>query len=181
MDTSALSENKMQICEKLWNEHGANIKHFCEYKLSSCPSEVDEVVSDAFLALCNAVKNGTIDDNPKAWLYSTVNNLIKMKYTEINKYKTRMVDYESVKYELLYEDDYDFKNVSDETIEEIKNSILDELSDFEIEFLTLIYEDKKKHKEVAAQLGITLPAVKQRHYRLKMKIQQLAKERLENL
>ena len=58
--------NESQLCEKLWEKYEPRIRRICAYKLTSCPDEVDEVVSQTYLALCIKLNEGTIQ-NPKAW------------------------------------------------------------------------------------------------------------------
>lgn len=168
----------MALCEALWNEYEPSLRNICNYKLSGYPSEIDDVIGDTFLALCDAVNNGIEIKNPKAWLYGTLNNLIKLKYTEMDKRKKKIIRLESVEHKLFYNIDFDETKLSDEALEQIKDSIFDELLGSEKTLLILIYTKKLKFKEIAKILNSTESAVKQKHYRLKRKIMKLVQEKL---
>jgi RNA polymerase sigma factor (sigma-70 family) len=147
-------------------------------KLASAPSDIDDVIDETYLALCNALNSCTAINNPKAWLYSTANNIINKKYAEINKQKSKCVSINCVESELFYENDFDNVLLSDDAIEKIKNDIFDELQETEKILYNLIYTKKLKGKEIAKILNISPSAVKQRNYRLKRKIKLIAKEKL---
>lgn len=173
--------SEMELCEKLWNECEPSIRKLCNYKLSAYPSEVDDVVGDIYLALCDAVRKGHKIDNPKAWLFSTANNCIRIKYSEINHRLKKFSHWDSNEQRLFYDVDFENVVVSDDTLEEIKDSIIDELPTPEKTLFILIYVKKLKLKEIAKIMNTTESAVKQRKYRLKLKIKRLIKEKLSKL
>ncbi len=165
----------MELAETLWKEYEPNLRKICSYKLSGYPSEIDDVIGDTYLALCNAVDKGVEIENPKAWLYGILNNMIKMKYTEINRKKKYCIRLENVENSLFYDIDFDAYELSDEILEDVKDNIFDELLESDKTLLTLIYDKKLKFKEISKILDISEVAVKQRHYRLKRKIKKIAK------
>ncbi|MGN1420985.1 MAG: RNA polymerase sigma factor [Eubacterium sp.] len=171
----------MELCEALWNEYEPKLRRICNYKLSAYPSEIDDVIGDTYLALCNIINSGITLKNPRAWLYGTLNNIIKLKYTELDKRKKKYVHLEKVEHELFYDVNFDDIEISDEVLDKIKDDIYDELLGSEKTLLILIYTKKLKFKEIAKILNSTEAAVKQRHYRLKRKIKMLAKEKLKKL
>lgn len=168
----------MELCEALWNECEPELRRLCKYKLSSCPSEIDDVIADAYLVLCNAVDKNVDIVNPKAWLFGTVNNLIKIKYAELNTKKKKHIRFESLEQDLFYNVDFDDVKLPDETIEELMNDILDELSASERTLFIFIYDKKLKFKEIAMILNSTESAIKQKHYRLVRKIKRMARDEL---
>lgn len=168
----------MKLSESLWKECEPNLRRICNYKLSSYSSEIDDVISDTYLALCNAISKGLEIENPKAWLYGTLNNTIKLKYAELDRKKKRYVRLESVEHELFYNVDFDEKELSEETLNYIKDEIVSELSESEKTLLVLIYEKRLKLKEISIISGTTEAAIKQKHYRLKRKIKKIAKEKI---
>lgn len=173
--------NNMELCEKLWNECEPTIRKLCNYKLSSYQSEVDDVVGEVYLALCDAVKNGCEIKNPKAWLFSTASNCIKIKYTELNSRKKKHIQLDSVEHQLFYDIDFENLIINDDVLELVKESIYNELLPSEKTLLILIYTKKLKLKEIANILNTTEPAIKQSHYRLKRKVKQLIKEKLKEI
>lgn len=171
-------KSNMDLCDDLWKQHEPQLRKLCEYKLSSYPSEIDEVISKTYLALCEAMSEENGINDPKAWLYKTLNRQIKRKYTEMNTIKKRYVSLESVEYELMYNIDFDEVKITDKIIEELSIEIHSELTDSEEFLIKLIYEKKLKFKQIGSILGVTESAVKQQHYRLKRKIKKLAKEKI---
>lgn len=172
---------ELDLCEQLWNDYEKSIKNICSYKLSSYPSEIDDVVGDAYLALCNAVSSGREIKNSRAWLYSTVNNLIKAKYTELNRNKERFVPIENVEHELYYDYNFEDEIISDFTLEAIKDEIYFELNDADREILTCHYVNRQKLKDIALDWGVSEASVRQRHSRLKLKVKLKAREKIDNL
>ncbi|MCH5316067.1 MAG: sigma-70 family RNA polymerase sigma factor [Eubacterium sp.] len=170
--------NDMALSESFWREYEPTLRRICNYKLSSYPSEIDDVIGDTYLALCNAISKGIEIKNPKAWLCGTLNNIIKLKYTELDRKKKTYIRLESVEHELFYDVDFDSHELNDEVLNSIKDKIVDDLLDSEKTLLIFIYEKKLKFKEIAKILNTTENAIKQKHYRLKRKIKQLAKEKI---
>ena len=66
------------------------------------------------------------------------------------------------------------ESVSEESIIDIKEKILGDLSDSEKKLYKMIYMDNLKQREVAEKLGISLKAVSVRSFRLRKKIKKLA-------
>lgn len=174
-----LTENRdMELSKVLWEEYEPSLRRLCNYKLSSYPDEIDDVIAETYLALCNAIDKGTEIQNPKAWLYGTLNNRIKLKYSEIDRKKKTYIRFDSIEHKLFYCVDFEEEELSEDTIERLKDDVFSELIDAERTLLVLIYDKKIKLKDVAKILNTTEAAVKQKHYRLKRKIKKLAKEKL---
>ncbi|MGN1202591.1 MAG: RNA polymerase sigma factor, partial [Eubacterium sp.] len=178
------SKRNSLLCEMYWKEYEPQVRRLCNHKLSRYPQEVDEIVSDTYLNLCITLNNGVHIDKPLAWLYSVANNLIKNKYTEINKQKENQISlsvYDNgTTFDIPYYFDYLDKIIGEKGIAKSYNEIIDELNDKEIKILELVYEDHLKYKEIAEMLGSTEFAVKQNVYRLNKKIRALVKEKIKN-
>ncbi len=176
-----LTENKdMELLKILWEQYEPDLRRICNYKLSGYMNEIDDVIGETYLALCNTINNGTEVQNPKALLYGILNNQIKLKYSEIDRRKKIYIRLESVEHKLFYNVDFDEKALSEEIIEKLKDDVFEELIDAERTLLILVYDKKIKLKDAAKVLNTTEAAVKQKHYRLKRKIKKLAKEKLKN-
>ena len=173
------SQGQLKLCEEPWYEYEPYLRKYCTNKLSGSVQEVDDVISQAFLILCKAVHKNSQISNPKAWLFGTVNNIIKDKYTEINELKNSEVSLES--YELPYEFDYIDKLIKDKDINAILDEIMDTLSEDEKKLISLFYEMGLSYKEIAQIYDSNEFAVKQRSYRLKKKIKKMARAKLEKL
>lgn len=172
--------NNMELCEVLWKEYEPYLRKICNFRLSDYPDEAEDVIGEAYLALCDVLNSGQELKNPKAWLYGTVNNYIKIKYIEIDRNK-HCVNLDNVNYKLCYDVDFDSARIDEDALDKIKDDILESLDEEDRAILSLYYEEHHHFKEIARILNSTESAVKQRHYRMKRKVKELIKEKLENL
>lgn len=175
-----ISEENKELCEKLWNEYEPRLRQLCRKKLDSYLTEADEVVSDAYLILCKAFAEEKEIKNPAAWLYGTVNNLIKEKYAEIKKYKekeTSLFNYDNkLMYDIPYSFDFLEEIVSDYRIEDSRLDIINNsLSEDEAQLLEYIYDDGMSYKKIAKIYDTTEDGIKQRAYRLRKKVHKFVK------
>lgn len=177
--------NEKKLSEQIWKEYEPKIRKICEYKLTSYPDEIDEVVSQTFLALCIKLSEDKID-NPKAWLYSTANNLIKMTYEAQNRNKRKLISLDLVvadinqMHNLIYTKDFLDKELSNDQIDILKAQVEAELDYDELALLNLVNDKQLRYKEIAEMMNSTENAVKQRSYRLRGKIKEIAKEKVKN-
>lgn len=165
-------------CAELWNKIEPGLRKLCIAKLQSAPDEIDDIIAEAFLALCKKVSESGMPENPNAWMYSTVNHLIISKYRKQQQDKSKIVNINSFNGLPL---DYDLaKEIEDRLLlERLKDVLEKELSEQEKLLLRLIYDDELKMKEIADILHTTETAVKQKHYRLSKNIRNIAKKILD--
>jgi RNA polymerase sigma-70 factor (ECF subfamily) len=171
--------NPEKLCEQIWREHEAYIRKFCEYKLQSQKDLVDDCVSEVFLSLLKALKNNTEINYPKAWLTKVANN----KITDIYRNKEKQVEREvALNEETLsgsYYDTYNFQEVTDEQIEQIKETILNELDETDRRLIENYYIKKMKVKEMASLYNLSESSVKVKLFRARKTIIYLSKKELE--
>ena len=176
---SLKKENPEKLCEQIWHEHEAYIRKFCEYKLQSQKDLVDDCVNDVFLSLLEALKNNTEINYPKAWLTKVANN----KITDIYRNKEKQVEREvALNEETLsgsYYDTYNFQEVTDEQIEQIKETILNELDETDRRLIENYYIKKMKVKEIASLYNLSESSVKVKLFRTRKTIIYLSKKELE--
>ncbi len=177
-------EEYNRICTELWEKHEKRIQQICKRKLDSYPHEIDEIISEAYLILCEGIYKDMNMENPASWLYGAVNNLVKAKYTEINNRKKHLVSLfdnnnEPI-FDLPYSVDFIDNAISDEKIEEMAAEIEHALTKKEAELYELAFEKCLPYKEIAKIYNSTDTAVKQRAYRLKKKIKEIAKYNIDN-
>ncbi len=178
-----ISDNsKLELCKSLWLANEPRLRKLCTYKLSSHPDEVDDILAETALILWTTILEGTEIEYPTTWLYAVTKNLIKKKYTEINKEKERRVSYdeEAELYLLPVGYDMDRPILNDKLISEFSEEIDFLLKPDEIQFYQYVYDDNLKMKEIAKLLSSTETAVKQKNYRLTRKIKKLMEKYLEN-
>lgn len=174
---------KEELCKNLWDECKDELTGMCRYKLSSHPDEVEDVIADAFYYLCVAVFENKRIENHRAWLIGVTNNLIKKKYTELNRMKFRNVSFYEEDVDIYeYSDDIFLDNlISDSVIERLSDTIICELSEKEQQLYYYVYKEKLKMKEFAVLLGITEVNARQRNYRLTKKLKTLIKKHLDEI
>ena len=177
-----VADNKGEICKELWLECKDDLTKLSKHKLSSHPDEVEDVIADAFYYLCVAVFENKKIDNYKAWLIAVTYNLIKKKYTEINRRNLRNIEFnvEEIETYEFSQDVFLDSLISDSVIERISDEIICELKPSEQELYHYVYKDRLKMKEIAVLLGITEVNARQRNYRLSKKLKSMIKEHLRN-
>ncbi len=179
---SIAQEEKEEICKKLWDDCKDELTSMCRFKLSSHLDEAEEVVAEAFYYLCLAVFEDKTITNYKAWLIAVTNNLIKKKYSELNKmkFRTNVLNEEDI--DIEYTDDIFLDSLIPESvIEKLSDAIIGELTPKEQQLYKYVYNDKLKMKEIATLLGITEVNARQRHHRLSKKIKKMIKNHIEEL
>lgn len=165
---------------RIWLENRDKITERCNFKLQSCPSEAEDVVADISLYLYVAISEGKIHSNPVAWLNAVTENCIKKKYTEMNKKKNLLVEYNEENVDCVedYTDAEDLfidSLISENSIDYLSVQVIRELKDKERELYKSLYIKGMRMQEIADELGITVTAVRERSCRLTKKLKLLAK------
>ncbi|MDE6019583.1 MAG: sigma-70 family RNA polymerase sigma factor [Ruminococcus sp.] len=169
--------DETRICNEIWEAYKPRLQKLCMLKLSNYPDEVDDVISEVFLALCEQIEKRGIPDKPKAWIYGTFNNILNSKYREIYKAREKYVNLLDHEYKLPYLFDVHSKDILDRIYgDELQHFLRIELNENEYRLVQYIYYDKLKMSEIAALENSTEAAIKQRHYRLCNKLRWLAKK-----
>lgn len=154
------------LCNELWKQYEPRLRQLCSIKLQSMPDEIDDVISEVFLALCKKIDESGLPDNPKTWLYGTLYNIIAKKYKDIYKKRERISDLTAI--EDISSSNTDFvEEIEDRSFFEHLKSICDkELREKEKTLLKYVFEDDMTTKEIAEILHISEFAVRQRYHRL---------------
>lgn len=173
--------NPEKLCEQIWREHEAYIRKFCEYKLQSQKDLIDDCVNDVFLSLLEALKNNKEIMYPKAWLTKVANNKITDIYRNKEKQVEREVALNEETVTETYCDTYNFQNVTDEQIEEIKETVLNELDETDRSLIENYYIKKMKVKEIASLYNLSESSVKVKLFRARKTIIYLSKKELEKI
>ncbi len=178
-----ICNEKKELCKNMWDKCKDELTSLCRYKLSSHPDEVEDVIADAFYYLCVAVFENKRIENHRAWLIAVTNNLVKKKYTELNRTKLRNVSFYEEDIDIYeYSDDIFLDNlISDSVIERLSDTIICELTPKEQQLYCYVYKDRLKMKEIAALLNITEANARQRNHRLTKKLKTLIKKYLDEI
>lgn len=143
--------------------------------MKNCENEIDDVISETYLALCEHTKKQGLPSNPTAWLYSVLNRRINEKFRQLYKDKNNRIQIDDI-YELPFEIDFEEEILKKIPIDKLKKYLLSELTDSELELYKYIYMKNLKYKQISEKMSISESAVKQRHYRLCNKIKKSAKK-----
>ncbi len=181
-----VDNEKEELCKKMWLQHSDDLKKLCERKLNSCPDEIDDVIADAFYYLCVNVFEGNIHTNTSSWLFAVTNNLIKKKYTEMNRRKQRHICFDEADLELYdcygTDDIVLFEGkVSESIIDSLNVEIIDNLNPADQQLYKYVYKDKLSLRKIAEKMNLTYGAAKERNHRLSQKIKIMVKEHIERL
>lgn len=171
-----MNESQKKLCTELWRQYSPGLRNLCYVRLAGHDEDAEEIISEAFLRLCKKIMQDGSIEYPQAWLYATLDNLIKQKYREFGKDQNNVYsvsDYEEVS--LPYEIDLVDEIYNEDLLEQLKDKLKTELSDEEKQLLYYIIAENKPYSEIALLMATNENAVKQRKYRLYKKIKELAK------
>ena len=170
-----MNELQRQLCAELWKSYEPQLQKICNIKLSGAQEDGEEVLAETFLALCKKIGLGGELEYPQAWLYATLNNLIKQKYTERAKSSSTFADLLEHT-DLPYECDMAEKVFDEDMLRKLKAILEKELTEDEKQLLVYIIYEKKAYKEIAELTESSENIVKQRKFRLFNKIKKLAQK-----
>ncbi len=170
-----------KLCEQIWKEYEAYIRKFCEYKLQSDRDSVDDCVNEVFLRLLETIKNDEEIKHPKAWLTCVANNLITDIYRHNSNKSEREISLteETITEKESYCDIYNFETITDEQIEQIKETVLNEIDEIDKKLIESYHIKNMKVKEIALLYNLSESNVKQRLFRTRKTIIYLSKKELE--
>lgn len=171
-----MNESKKQLCAQLWECYESNLRRLCNIKLVGPEEDKEEIISEVFLIMCKKIELEGEIEYPQAWLYGTLDNLLKQKYTENNKVNiTYLSEYEEI--ELPYDYDTLDEVCELEDLEDLKEVLKNELSEEEKQLLYYILSEDKSYREIAELMASNENSIKQRKYRLFRKIKKLVKRK----
>lgn len=144
--------------------------------MESVPDEIDDVISEVFLALCKKVNESGMPEDPRAWLYKTLSNRIARKFKDIYAHRQRTVDVAEI--EDVFPSDGNFvEELETRTfLEELRARCFAELSEDDMKLIECVYTLDMSMKEVAHIFKISEFAAKQRCYRLRDRLRKIARD-----
>ncbi len=169
---NSVTEAENKICAELWAEYESKLRNICKAKMHGCETDVDDIIGDVYLALCNQVAKEGLPTYQQSWLYATLKNLINVKFREKYRDESHMANFSIDEIELPYKHDFVSDVEDNHSINEL-NKIISTLNKEEQVIIHSVYFNKKKMKEIAKELGSTESAVKQKRYRLCSKLRTL--------
>lgn len=161
--------------EKIVKEKYDKVFDWCHSKPEISEYDAEEITQETFLLFYEKL-DILEDDKIGRWLISTAKNKCYEFYRRKNKRQLMLSleeSFNSVDDFLMVRDQY-FK-VTDEEIQKSLEVILKALNKDEYMLYYKKFVEGKKHKEIAEELGITVGNVNARSFRLRAKLEALAK------
>ena len=176
-----MSDSQQEIFTEIWNVYHPEMCRYCYSNLKGHKGEVEEIVEKAFYLLWKKMTEDSFPPVPQAWLYKTIDNLIKMEYRRRKKDNKHLAFGSDLCANLKYTVDLAEEMAQQELNGELVKAVDEELTDNDRELINYLFVEKKTHKEIAAILGISEKAVKQRRYRMIRKNQLIVAEKKKKL
>lgn len=170
-----MNVDEQRICAELWAEHESLIQGLCVFKLQSCPVEIEDVVADVCLALCEKVSKSGPPEKPKEWLIGVFYNLLNSKYKEIYAQRENETSYSDEEFDLPFCDDSFRKKDNELLVADLLYKAKGKLKNDDYALLDYTFNKCFKAKEIAADINKSEDAVKQKRYRIYQKLRKIYK------
>ncbi len=151
--------NKMTQVEDAWQLYQKGLLRFIRSKVSTT-YDAEDILNDVFLKLSNSANQDNIPENISAWLYRVTKNSLVDYYRKKKSYK-------------LLPEDLTEKVEDSDAINQLSNCMLPMILALPESYqlpLRLSEIEGMKYKEVAAEMKLTIPAVKSRILRGRQKL-----------
>lgn len=172
--------NKSDEIKDNWGEYEAYLKKLCGYKLKDRPECVEDCMQDIYIAYRQALVNGVIIQHEKAWLTKTACHIISDKLKQEAFMDKNFVDYDDEHVSLFGEEPYAVLLCPpNEEILRMKDRILAAYSPEERSLIEDRYTHNMSGTELAEKYKTGIKNIYVRLYRLRKKIDEAAKQELE--
>ena len=168
-----MKELENDISKDLWIEFEPQLRKVATARLHNYPHEIDDVISDVFVALCEKIQKDGIPEKLKGWIYGVLNNKINLKFREIYQIKEKETDLLDAEITIPITNNDIEEKIDEIYNNEIKDKLRELLNEKEYEIIYLLHFKKLKIKEVAKMLNSTEAAIKQKHYRICRKLRKI--------
>ena len=160
------------VFEQCYKEYYQSLINFARARLRESSDFCEDCVQEAFTVFYNRLQNGEDFEYPKAFLYRTLDNILKKQKAKIvtEEMNTVSLDDPGNTIEIAVEDEIDCEKY----IKILENS-LDEDEKF---LYTEKYVNGKKIEQIAIESGLSVGAVTMRLSRLRKKLKNLLEDLL---
>lgn len=144
-----------KVFENIFNTHAKNLKRFIFSKTRD-HNLAEDIIQDAFVKIwedCDKV----VFDTVKSYLYTIANNL----FLNIVKHNEVVHTHQKLSVKVSTNESPEFLMLEEEFLIKLEKTIA-ELTDTQREVFLMNRIEKKKYKDIAAQLGISVKAVEKR-------------------
>lgn len=149
-----LAPEEIEVLEYYYQQEYKDMFKFA-YRLLKDEHIAEVAVQDTFLIASNKIKKLCDSPNPRGWLYNTLKNAIRHLQRERQRMLERCVDFDSAQ----------------EPFTEMPPiASLDISKNADLQMLAQFYVNGYSLEEIAAHMGISVPAVKMRINRAKKRL-----------
>lgn len=135
----------------------------------------EDCVQDAFMVIYKRMCKGETFEQPKAFLYRTVDNLIKEFLRDVKK-QEKIQD--AISESNLTTEELFLSQIDTSTEEQIISAILSEMNDTERILYKQRYIENKNIREIAETFNISASTVTTRLYRIRKKVEESVRQQL---
>lgn len=157
-----------------------SILNYCRYHLYN-NADAEECAQEVFITYITKVKKTKIN-NPRAWLYRTTDNLLNRYIRKIEKENHVFVplpERDETKIP-LYDLTLDQLLENEVDVDSKVEKVLSKLDEDEAKLYALHFKEKHSLKELTAIYHLSIPAIKNRIYRLRLHIKKISAQILED-
>ncbi len=158
------------IFEQCYKDYYESLINFARARLGEGGRFSEDCVQEAYMVFYNRLQSGEEFLYPRAFLYRTLDNIVKKQKAKIvaEESKTVSLDSPEGSVQIVAEDQID--------CEEYIKILEDSLNDDERELYTAKYVYNKKIEEIANESGLSVGAVTMRLSRLRKKLKNLLED-----
>lgn len=166
---NSVTDEERNKCAELWTECTPQLRKLCYSKMKGYTNDVEDLIADAYVALCNYVNENGFPDNTVGWIYGTVFNMINSRFRGKYKDEKHLFISDTELIELPYKHDFVDDVINNDVINSL-NELIPTLDGKEQEIVHSYYFDGRSMKDIAELLDSTIGAVKQKRYRIVNKL-----------
>ena len=174
-----MSHNKSKNIDKLLEEYCRQYKEllykYAYLRTGHDKTAAEDCVQDAFMVIYRKMKKGEEFSQPKAFLYRTVDNLVKEHLRNAKKQQKISEELASASLEQEFNI---FEHLDAKAEAEIINAALSEMNDTERIIYKRRYIENKTVREIAEEYKISVTAVTTRLYRIRQKVEEKVQQEL---
>lgn len=155
------------IFEQCYKDYYQSLINFARARLRESSDFCEDCVQEAYMILYNRLQSGEKFENPRAFLYRTLDNIVKKQKTKIltDEMNTVSLDDTEKTMDIAVQEEID--------CEKYIKILEDSLDEDEKELYTAKYVDGKKIEQIALENELSVGAVTMRLSRLRKKLKNL--------
>ncbi|MBR1530428.1 MAG: sigma-70 family RNA polymerase sigma factor [Eubacterium sp.] len=172
---SQVKQKADALLTEAYEKYNTQLIKFCYTKLLEDKTVADDIAQEAMLVYYKRMLKGEEFEKPLAFLYQTAHNLCKNANKKATKQAMRTVPLENATDVAAQEEN---SRASELDYDEIKEKLLEKLSEQELMLYQLKYVENRSLKEISEMMDISPNAVAKRTQRLRSVIKELVEPTL---